>query len=362
MILALLGAGTGILSAHLLGPTGEGQLTAIQAWPTLLGSLATLGLESSVVYFIAREPQQGRQFAITATSVGVLSALMVGIAAWVVLPPLMSAQGPQIVSAARVFLLVGLLYAGIGIPHASLRGADEFASWNIFRLAPAFAWLLVLLASYFSGGAQAVQLSRYFLLEFAACGIPFLFVINHKLRGRATLRLQAVPEMLRFGLPSSFISLPQSINLRLDQLLIIAFLPSQSLGLYAIAVSWSNGVGAGTDCSRGGSFSACIGRKKHCKTGAVAGSSTAGGSPGSHGHLNPISMVLAPTRAATAVRTGVCSGYSIRDAARPFGSDPRVGRDRAGGSSRPRAPSRSVDVRGRRSRDNGGVAPPVPPP
>jgi O-antigen/teichoic acid export membrane protein len=33
--------------------------------------------------------------------------------------------------------------------------------------------------------------------------------------------------------------LPQNINLQLDQLLIVAFLPARSLGLYVVAVTWS---------------------------------------------------------------------------------------------------------------------------
>jgi O-antigen/teichoic acid export membrane protein len=48
--------------------------------------------------------------------------------------------------------------------------------------------------------------------------------------------------MLRFGLPSALTSLPQTINLRFDQLLIIALLPARSLGLYVVAVAWSGAV------------------------------------------------------------------------------------------------------------------------
>jgi O-antigen/teichoic acid export membrane protein len=48
--------------------------------------------------------------------------------------------------------------------------------------------------------------------------------------------------MLRFGLPSALTSLPQTINLRFDQLLIIAFLPARLLGLYVVAVAWSGAV------------------------------------------------------------------------------------------------------------------------
>ena len=53
---------------------------------------------------------------------------------------------------------------------------------------------------------------------------------------------RVVPEMLRFGLPSAVTSIPLTINLRFDQLLIIAFLPARLLGLYVVAVSWSGGV------------------------------------------------------------------------------------------------------------------------
>jgi len=48
--------------------------------------------------------------------------------------------------------------------------------------------------------------------------------------------------MLRFGLPSTLTSIPQTINLRFDQLLIIAFLPARSLGFYVVAVAWSGAV------------------------------------------------------------------------------------------------------------------------
>ena len=46
MALAALAAATGVLSARLLRPAGEGELAAIQTWPFLLGTLAMLGLDS----------------------------------------------------------------------------------------------------------------------------------------------------------------------------------------------------------------------------------------------------------------------------------------------------------------------------
>jgi O-antigen/teichoic acid export membrane protein len=241
--LAILAVATGILTARFLGPAGEGELAAIQTWPLLLGTLAMIGLDSALVYFISREPDMGKQLTSTAALVGLSSAAIVGAAAWFALPLLLSAQQPQVVAAARVFLLIGVIYALTGIPHGSLRGANEFTSWNLFRIAPGLAWLCILVGSRLMGQPSAIPLSRWYLAGTLICGLPFLFVVNKRLRGQLKPDLRRAPEMLRFGLPSALTSLPQTINLRFDQLLIIALLPARSLGFYIVAVSWSGAVG-----------------------------------------------------------------------------------------------------------------------
>src|SRR5580704_6299227 len=104
VVLAVLAAATGVLSARLLRPAGEGELAAIQTWPLLLGTLSMLGLDSALVYFIARQPERARQFTSTAVIIGVLSSLAMGAVAWFVLPFALRAQPLQVVSAARVFL------------------------------------------------------------------------------------------------------------------------------------------------------------------------------------------------------------------------------------------------------------------
>src|SRR5204863_218907 len=45
---------------------------------------------------------------------------------------------------------------------------------------------------------------------------------------------------LRYGLPSALSSVPVMLNLRLDQMLMAAFLDSQMLGLYVVGVAWSS--------------------------------------------------------------------------------------------------------------------------
>jgi len=240
--LAGLAVATGVLTARLLGPSGEGQLAAIMAWPTLLGTLAMLGLPEALVYFISRQPEKGKQFTSTAVLIGLLSSLVVGAVAWFALPWLLSAQQPAVIAAAQDFLVIGCIYAVVGIPHGALRGAHEFDAWNLFRIAPGIAWLCILLASWYVGHPSAVPLSRWYLVGILACGLPFLVVVNRKLQGHLKPDFRSAPRMLRFGLPSVLTSIPQTVNLQFDQLLIIAFLPARSLGFYVIAVSWSGAV------------------------------------------------------------------------------------------------------------------------
>src|SRR5664280_28081 len=242
MVLAGLAVATGILTARLLGPSGEGELAAIQTWPFLLGTLAMLGLPEALVYFISRQPERGKQLTSTASLIALLSSFAVGAVAWFALPFLLSAQQPQVVSAARVFLLIGCIFAVFGIPHGSLRGAHEFTAWNLFRVAPGLAWLCILLISWLLGHPNAIPLSRWYLGGILVSGLPCLVVVNGKLRGPLKPDARLAPEMLRFGLPSTLTSIPQTINLRFDQLLIIAFLPARSLGFYVVAVAWSGAV------------------------------------------------------------------------------------------------------------------------
>ena len=237
--LAVLGAATGILAARLLRPSGEGQLTAIQAWPSLLATIATLGLDSALVYFISSPPESGKQLTTTAALICLVSALAIGAAAWFALPFLLSAQQPQVISAARVYLLIVFLYAVVGVPVGSLRGARSFTAWNIFRLLPTIAWLFILVTTWQLGHASAVLLSRWYLAAAFLCGLPMLVIVNRRLQGPMRPDPSSAPKLMRYGIPAVLTWLPQTINLQFDQILMVAFLPARSLGLYAVAVSWS---------------------------------------------------------------------------------------------------------------------------
>ena len=53
-----INAGTGIITARLLGPSGRGELAAMIMWPQFLAYCLTLGVPSALLYNLKRYPGQ----------------------------------------------------------------------------------------------------------------------------------------------------------------------------------------------------------------------------------------------------------------------------------------------------------------
>ena len=62
LLVVLLNAGTGILTARALHPQGRGELAAILLWPQLLAGTLTLGLPSAVTYHLRLQPRRTAGF------------------------------------------------------------------------------------------------------------------------------------------------------------------------------------------------------------------------------------------------------------------------------------------------------------
>ena len=346
--LAVLAAATGVIAARILGPDGEGELTAIQTWPLLLGTLSMLGLDSAVVYFIARQPDKGMQFTTTATVIGLLSSMVVGGAAWFALPYPLSAQRAQIVSTARIFLLVGVIFAMVGIPHGSLRGAHTFTAWNLFRIAPGLAWLSILLGFWAFGHPNAIPMSEWYLGGILACGLPFLIVVNRKLKGTLQARLPASAghAPVRYPVGSHLIASDHQPQIRPDTDNCVP--PGSGTWVLHRGSSMEWRCRAGAVSHRIGSVPARICRSGPRARGLPAGQSPARGHPGSGRNISSVHAARAG-RPATGLRRPLRPVDSFCPPAGTRRSDPRLGWCGRGGAARTRAPNHCLD-----SRDSSG--------
>lgn len=239
-VIALLGMVTGILAARLLGPEGRGELAAIQMWPSLIATLAMLGLPDSLVYYSARQPARAGSQLGTAMILALLASLPFLAAGYVAIPYLLSAQSPETTAAARWYLLLVPIFALVGMPHHPLRGRNDFVAWNALRVAPNVGWLLVLVTAWIIGMAQSSSLAVAYLGVLVLLIFPVMFVVTQRIPGPYWPERKLSGPLLRYGLPSMLSSVPQMLNVRLDQLMLAALLPTKTLGIYVVAVAWSS--------------------------------------------------------------------------------------------------------------------------
>jgi len=239
VFLAAIGLATGILAARLLGPQGRGELAAIQLWPSLLATLAMLGLPEALVYYSAREPVRAGRYLGSAVSLGLLAAGPVMLVGFLLMPVLLAAQPEAVIRAARWYLLIVPLYALVGMPIHPLRGVNDFLTWNLLRPSANFCWLLVLAAAFLLERSTPQWVAAWYLVALALLMIPIAAIVRRRIAGPFAPGASQWSPLLRFGLPTVAGTLPQLLNLRVDQLLMAALLPARSLGLYVVAVAWS---------------------------------------------------------------------------------------------------------------------------
>src|SRR5579871_6170623 len=139
---------SGLLAARLLGPTGRGELAAIQMWGALFSIFAALGMSDALIYFVARDPAQGGAFAGSAVLLSLLGCVPLLSLGYFAMPALLAAQSPLIVSAARLYLLMGIAYAIAQVPLAALVGRHDFVTWNALRIFGSICWLIPLLLAW----------------------------------------------------------------------------------------------------------------------------------------------------------------------------------------------------------------------
>jgi O-antigen/teichoic acid export membrane protein len=131
-----LGLVSGVLAARLLGPRGEGELAAIQTWPSFMATVAMLGIPSALAYYSAREPTVAGRWLSTAIVLGFAGCVPFAIVGYFVMPWLLSSQTTAIIAGARAYLWLFPILALVGMLVHPLRGRNDLVAWNLLRPLP----------------------------------------------------------------------------------------------------------------------------------------------------------------------------------------------------------------------------------
>lgn len=237
--LAVINALTGIALARLLGPEHRGQLAAVLLWGVTLGAIAAVGVPDAVVYFVARARDQAGRTMASAAALNLLTSALFTLVAWFVVPLVLGRQDEGTKELARLFVLVIPIYVLAGIPANALRGSAEFGAWNILRTLAPLLWLATILAVRFTDHFTVSFLTGGFLASQAVLLVVAVAIVLPKVTRPFRVEPHRWRPMLRFGLPGVLGTVPAIANLRLDQMLLAAFVSNDRLGLYVTAVAWA---------------------------------------------------------------------------------------------------------------------------
>jgi O-antigen/teichoic acid export membrane protein len=237
LIVQVLNMVSGIELARGLGVSGRGELAAAMLWPSVIGVIATLGLEESMIYHVARARTAlgrliGSGLALCAAQSLAFTALTLAL-----VPIALHKHPSQTVVSGLIYsTFVSMNMVAVTL-NAVLNGLHRYGWYNVVRLSIGFgvvASQTVLLAT----GAFSV---RWIVIAIAACYVAnavFVWALVRRVgAGRMPADRATVRAIFGYGIRSHAGTTSSFLNQRLDQLVISAFLTARQLGLYVVAVT-----------------------------------------------------------------------------------------------------------------------------
>ncbi len=227
---------TGVFTARLLGPDGRGVLAAVIVLPQVMAYIFGLGSSRAVAYHRSRHPDQGGRLIGTWLAILLVAFVVAYGAAFLLVPVILAAQPDEAITYARLYLLTIASALLVDVAQGMLLGQQRFGRYNWLRLAQPATLVLsyVVLWQTDAFTVTAVLIANAILGGLIALG-TLLAAIRHDGVGRPSPDIAR--STLLYGLKAHGTTLAVQINVRLDLLIIPAFLSAATVGLYAVAIN-----------------------------------------------------------------------------------------------------------------------------
>lgn len=238
-VILALQAGTGILTARELRPWGRGELAAMILWPLLVASVTTLGVPSSLIYFLRHRPEERDRL----VSSGFLMAALLGLVAacitTAILPLALHQYSPSIVRAAEWFLITVPICSVTLAGRAVLEASHDFSASNAIQTLTPFATLVGLLVFL-----ALRQFNPYTAgIAYIAASLPAFCLMAYRVRRvcsrPARVHSTVMKLILGYGIRSYGIDVLGTLALYVDQVLVIGLLSPGAMGSYVVVLSLS---------------------------------------------------------------------------------------------------------------------------
>ncbi len=236
----ILGLGTSIIIARVLGPTNKGIYALIVLMPTILLKFGTLGIEASNVYFSGNRKYTISSIGSNSLFYGISLGLALILIFWIVSKMEMYQNfiSSKNLNTSYIWLLILTLPFSLisGFLNSILVGREKVIQFNVLRilgigLQVIFLFILLILLDLGVFGAIMVSI--------VICPINLILMIvlvNKIEKLKYSFNSLLLSDSLKYGTKAYFGNLAQFLNYRLDIFLVAYFLTTTDVGYYALAV------------------------------------------------------------------------------------------------------------------------------
>ena len=234
-----LQAGTGILTARILGPAGRGELAAMILWPLFVANVTTIGVPSSLIYQLRMGASERNRIVTTGFAISVIIGIAAAAAAAWLLPWWLHQYSAGIVHAAQCFLLTVPICSMTLAGRAILEASHDFSASNAIQILTPFATLIGLLLFI-----AIHQFNPYTAaLAYIAASVPAFSLMLWRV-GRTGVRVVGIQitvlrTILQYGIRSYGIDILGTLALQVDQVLVVSLLSAGAMGSYVVVLSLS---------------------------------------------------------------------------------------------------------------------------
>jgi O-antigen/teichoic acid export membrane protein len=243
MAVVAFGMATGILTARTLHPQGRGELTAMILWPLFLANATALGTPSSLIFHLRKHPERRGELITTALTLVLTLGMLAALVGVFVLPHWLSHYPPQVIDFARLFLITAPLWAVQITGQSALEAMDLFSWSNLVQIMIPMITLSGLLTVWATHRMQPIAAAACYAIAIVPTSFTILGMLwsRRSPRHAAPLRFHpaAARLLLGYGVRSAPLDLLGTLNVYIDQVLVIGLLNASAMGAYAVVLSLS---------------------------------------------------------------------------------------------------------------------------
>lgn len=237
----IIGLVNSILLARWLGPTGRGEVAAAMLWPSVLILLGSTGLVPAVLYFIAKPDTSMEDIYGNSLFIAIFQSAITVSIGHVALPWLLANQSSEVISASRLYLTIIPISLASQYGISILQGRLHFNQYNFLRSILPVGYLIGTTILFLYNQLSLAQIITLHIALQAATLFATLFALaNNRYSIWPRFDTTIAKPMLTYGIKVAAGMTSQVANLRMDQILLAAWLPPTELGLYVAALSAVN--------------------------------------------------------------------------------------------------------------------------